>query len=354
VNHRSSRARRGRARKSSGRKTGPGPTHPGPVELAAGALCWRPAAGGGLELLIVRSARWGDWSWPKGKLDPGETRPECAVREVAEETGAQIELGIPLPSVSYVLPDGRDKSVSYWAARVRETGRPSATAEEISDVAWLPVEALRERLTRPSDLVPLDALLEADQLGRLDTYPVLVVRHAKARSRAHWPGGEADRPLTSAGRRQAQGLAGLLACWQPERTLTSPWARCRQTLRPYLDLLDQLDRRTTDPEVLELLSEQGYRDDPGLIAATIEKLLADGDRRSVLLCTHRPVLPAVVAALAEAADEAVRGQLPEGDPWLAPAEVLVAHVCRDQRQSVTQRIHSVEQHRGESPRNNPR
>jgi 8-oxo-dGTP diphosphatase len=343
VNHRSSRPKRGRARKPAGRKATPQPNRPGPIELAAGALCWRPAAGGGLELLVVRSARYGDWSWPKGKLDPGESMPECAVREVAEETGARIELGVPLPSVSYVLPDGRDKTVRYWAARVRETAPPTATEEEISDVAWLPVEAVRERLTRPGDFAPLDALIDLDQRGRLDTYPVLVVRHAKARSRAHWDGGEADRPLTSAGRRQAQGLAGLLACWQPERPLSSPWARCLQTLRPYLG--------EVAPKVLPQLSEQGHRDDPAQVPALVGELLEDAGR-SVLLCTHRPVLPAVVSALAQAADEAVRRQLPEGDPWLAPAEVLVAHVCRDQRHSVTQRIHSVEQHRGESPRNN--
>jgi 8-oxo-(d)GTP phosphatase len=322
--------------------------------LAAGAICWRPTGlpAVGLELLLVRSTRWGEWSWPKGKLDPGETLPGCAVREVAEETGVRLELGVPLPSVSYVLPDGRDKTVSYWAGRVRETGPRTALDDEISDVEWLPVEAALERLSRPGDLAPVLALLELAERGRLDTRPLLVVRHAKARSRARWPGAEADRPLTAIGRRQAQGLAGLLSCWRPERLLCSPWARCMLTLRPYLDQLQQRDQAGIghlEPEVLPLLSEQGLIDDPDRIGSTLAELL-DG-RRSALLCTHRPVLEHVIAALAAAGDEEVRGRLPAQDPWLAPAEVLVAHVRNDPSPSATDRLHTVEQFRGESPRN---
>jgi 8-oxo-dGTP pyrophosphatase MutT (NUDIX family)/phosphohistidine phosphatase SixA len=321
--------------------------------LAAGAICWRPAPSGGLELLLVRSARWGDWSWPKGKLDPGETRPECAVREVAEETGARIELGVPLPSVSYVLPDGRDKSVSYWAGRVRATGPRTALDDEIADVEWLPVEAALERLSRPGDLAPVHELLDLDERGRLDTRPLLVLRHAKARSRARWSGGEADRPLTGSGRRQAQRLAGLLACWRPERVLCSPWARCMLTLRPYLDRLDELEQRPQPsmPEVLAPLSEDGLHHDPDRIAAIVAESLAD--HRSALLCTHRPVLEKVFAALSEAASAPVRSRLPARDPWLAPAEILVAHVRNSLSLSATDRLHTVERFRAESSRNAP-
>ena len=64
--------------------------------LAAGALVWREREGQ-LEVLAVHRPRYNDWSWPKGKLDPGETLPACAVREVAEETRVTIDLGIPCP-----------------------------------------------------------------------------------------------------------------------------------------------------------------------------------------------------------------------------------------------------------------
>jgi 8-oxo-dGTP pyrophosphatase MutT (NUDIX family)/phosphohistidine phosphatase SixA len=311
--------------------------------LAAGAICWRQEPDGELEVLLVRSARWGDWSWPKGKLDPGETLPECAVREVLEETGVQVELGVPLPSVSYVLPDGQDKTVHYWAARSRGSRPRTATEEEIAEVSWLSTRAARERLSRPSDFAPLDELLSLAARTRLDTHPVLVLRHAKARSRANWPGEEADRPLTGSGRRQANGVSGLIACWAPERILTSPWARCRQTLQPYLE---QDGSDGVHPEVVPLLSEQGLRNNPDRISETVAELLVGG--RSALLCTHRPVLAVVVDALAEATALAVRDQLPHHDPWLSPAEVLVVQVSgRIRGHRVMHRVHSVERYRPE-------
>jgi 8-oxo-dGTP pyrophosphatase MutT (NUDIX family)/phosphohistidine phosphatase SixA len=318
--------------------------------LAAGAVCWRQEPDGELEVLLVRSARWGDWSWPKGKLHPGESLPECAVREVREETGIQPELGVPLPTVSYVLPDGQPKTVNYWAARVRGSGLRQASEDEIADVAWLSATAAAERLSRSTDLAPLNELLALAARGRLDTHPVLILRHAKARKRAHWDGEEADRPLTRAGQRQAQGVAGLIACWDPERILTSPWARCRQTLQPYFDRITPDDvHRSVKPEVASLLSERGLRNNPDRIAETIAELLAAG--RSALVCTHRPVLAVVVDALAEATVLAIRDQLPNQNPWLSPAEILVVHVSgRTRGHRVMHRIHSVERHRGESVR----
>jgi len=322
----------------------------GPV-LAAGAICWRQGADGELELLLVHSARWGDWSWPKGKLDRGESAPECAVREVHEETGAWIELGVPLPMVSYVLPDGQDKTVRYWAGRVLDSGPRTASPAEIADVEWLSVPATLERLSRPADRAPLDELLELADLGRLDTHPLLVIRHAKAKSRARWGGEEADRPLTGAGLRQARAVAGLLACWSPERMLCSPWARCLQTLQPYLDQRGPAVRKLgNEPEIVPLLSEQGLRNDPRRISATVADLLAG--ERSALLCTHRPVLEVVVETLAEFTALAIRDQLPNGDPWLAPAEILVVQVSSQRyARRVTHRIHSVERYRGEPVRN---
>jgi 8-oxo-dGTP diphosphatase len=320
--------------------------------LAAGGICWRPGPDGDLQLLLVHSGRWGDWSWPKGKLDAGESLPECAVREIFEETGVRAELGVPLPAVSYVLPDGQDKTVRYWAARVRDIRARTAGEDEIADVAWLSVPEAKERLSRPGDLPPLEELLQLAERGRLDTRPLVVLRHAKARSRSRWPGEERDRPLTGSGQRQAAAVAGLLACWRPERILTSPWARCLQTLQPYLDLCDLDSPDGPRAEIVPLLSERGLRNNPRRIGETITELLAA--ERGALLCTHRPVLAAIVEALAEATALAVRDQLPGEDPWLSPAEVLVVHVShRRQGQRVMSRIHSVERHRAQSARNDP-
>ena len=97
--------------------------------LAAGALVWREREGQ-LEVLAVHRPRYNDWSWPKGKLDPGETMPACAVREVAEETRVTIDLGIPLPTLRYPIGGGKIKVVRYWAAQETPFDAPAASARE--------------------------------------------------------------------------------------------------------------------------------------------------------------------------------------------------------------------------------
>lgn len=61
---------------------------------------------------------------------------------------------------------------------------------------------------------------------------VFVVRHAKAGSRSRWDGDDRDRPLTDNGRAQAKAIAALLGHHEIERILTSPYARCVQTVKP--------------------------------------------------------------------------------------------------------------------------
>jgi len=299
--------------------------------LAAGALCWRPGTDpgdpAGTEVLLVRSARWDEWSWPKGKREPGESLPECAVREVLEETGVRPRLGRALPSVSYALPDGRDKTVSYWAATVSEVDVQTADPQEITEIAWLPVDQARQRLTRPGDLPPLDALMRYAEAGELDTRALLVLRHAKARARANWPGGEGDRPLTSLGRSQANALTGLLAVWAPEQLVSSPWARCMLTLRPYLRARHSADDPYREVQAPDLLTEHGSREDPDRVRQLIRDAVGSAAAGGRLICTHRPVLEVVVDTLAQACSAQAAAALPKANPWLGTGEVLVAHLA---------------------------
>src|SRR3954449_3075046 len=84
--------------------------------LSAGAVVSRK----GPDVLLVHRPKYDDWSFPKGKLDPGEHQTSAAVREVAEETGLDIRLGPPLTSQHYEVGNGRrvTKRVYYWAGRV--------------------------------------------------------------------------------------------------------------------------------------------------------------------------------------------------------------------------------------------
>lgn len=94
----------------------------------------RPADGG-LELALVHRPKWEDWSHPKGKLKPGESAREAALREVLEETGMSCALGPPLPTARYEVRAGR-KEVSYWAAEAADgTFAPN---DEVDALLWLP------------------------------------------------------------------------------------------------------------------------------------------------------------------------------------------------------------------------
>ncbi|HEX2804827.1 MAG TPA: NUDIX domain-containing protein [Kineosporiaceae bacterium] len=307
----------------------------GPADLlAAGTLCWRPTRGGaGVEVLLVHRPRYDDWSWPKGKPARGEALTECAVRETEEETGVEVVLGRPLPPVRYRLPDGSIKEVSYWAARPVTERRGPHDPGEVDRATWLPLDVAAERLTMPGDAAPLAALAEYAEQGTLATTEVLIIRHATARPRDAWARSEASRPLVASGRRQAMALGALLHCWRPEFLLSSPWRRCVATMGPYTAATG-VRLRTKNG-----LSEEGYRRRPRKAGQHTRTLLESAHGGG--LCTHRPVLPGVLAVIREASDPEIQSQIPDSNPYLRPGEVLVAHVSRNHGHP---RIVAIERH----------
>jgi ADP-ribose pyrophosphatase len=81
---------------------------------AAGGVISRQRRNGRLEVLLIHRPHRRDWTFPKGKLESGETHEECAIREVEEETGLRCALGLELPSTSHTDNKGRHKLVRYW------------------------------------------------------------------------------------------------------------------------------------------------------------------------------------------------------------------------------------------------
>ncbi|MCM0639987.1 NUDIX hydrolase [Cellulomonas wangsupingiae] len=313
-----------------------------PVQ-AAGALVWRVRAGH-LQVALVHRPRYRDWSWPKGKLDPGETPPVAAVREIEEETGLAVVLGVPLPGLEYRLADGREKVVHYWAARVGGRGDDAALharlpvrhadRSEIDHWEWFDAADAERRLTRRADRRPLDVLRELHAKGRLDTRALVVARHAQARKRSLWGGADENRPLTGLGRRQATAMTPALAAFGVGRVVTSSWERCAASIAPYAAAAG------VAPEVVDGLTEAGNDESPARVGAIVHELL--DDRRDTVLCTHRPVLPTVLDVLAEHSRRPVADALPHDNPFLVPAELLVAHA------GVTShgvRVLAVERHR---------
>ncbi|GAA3126553.1 NUDIX hydrolase [Planomonospora alba] len=258
---------------------------------AAGAVVWRGEESAP-EIALVHRPRHGDWSLPKGKLKPGEHVVAGALREVAEETGAAVVLGRPLPAARYPV-DGRPKRVDYWVARAVAEGEPSA-ADEVDEVAWLPLEDAWRRLTYAWDAELVRTLAGAP----LVTAPLVLVRHGTAGSRDRWEGDDDLRPLDGAGRAQAEALAGVLAAWRPAELVSSPSLRCVQTLRPYAE------RAGVEIRCEPLLSEGGY--DPGPSLAVASAVLESGG--SAALCSHGKVLPELISALTGAPEEVRLGK----------------------------------------------
>ncbi len=129
------------------------------VRAAGGVVCRRDGAGT-LEVLLVHRPHYDDWTFPKGKLDPGETHEVAALREVEEETGLLCELGLELPSTTYHDRRGRPKVVRYWAMRpLRGAFRPHG---EVDEARWLPVPAAAALLTHDRDREVLRALAEGE------------------------------------------------------------------------------------------------------------------------------------------------------------------------------------------------
>ncbi|MDQ3105536.1 MAG: NUDIX hydrolase [Actinomycetota bacterium] len=278
-----------------------------PVE-AAGAVVWR-SAGKGLQVLVIHRARYDDWSLPKGKLDTGEHPAVAAVRETLEETGVEVRLGPRLTRHEYQMrpPQLGSKAVTYWAARPLD-GAGSAAEEylpndEVDAVRWVGLDQAPEVLTYGRDVAVVESF---DQLTRTDAHrssPLTVLRHAAATSRKTWPGDDQDRPLSDEGKAQADRLVPVLAAFGLDTVFSSDAARCVRTIKPYVRAggLD-VDRHERWNE-----AKARRRD----VRTAVGGLVAD--KRRLVLCTHRPVLPWVFEGLG----------LPH--VTLQPADLFVAH-----------------------------
>lgn len=351
-----------------------------PPVLAAGALVWR-LKNDKLQVLVVHRPRYDDWSFPKGKAEPGESMVLTAIREVAEETGRQIVLGRYLGKARRRLVSGRKKRTLYWAAQVLPEAGPGeglraavkpASKREIDKVRWWKAEKAARKLTHADDKRLLARLVDWYESGQLQVHSLVLVRHAKAVSRATWGYGinsEITRPLVMGrGQAQARDVAALLSAYGVGELVSSPWKRCVDTLAPYahgcgLDLRsdeaftevsalmapelmqasfrDLLERGSAlaGPPEPEAVGPQGR--EPGLalagqpepgVAGQPEPVCTPQDPPEpsypLALCVHRPCLPLLFETLREYMGPELATKLPDGDPWLRPGQAVVVHLRR--------------------------
>ena len=357
-----------------------------PPVLAAGALVWR-LKNDKLQVLVVHRPRYDDWSFPKGKAEPGESMVLTAIREVAEETGRQIVLGRYLGKARRRLVSGRKKRTLYWAAQVLPEAGPGeglraavkpASKREIDKVRWWKAEKAARKLTHADDKRLLARLVDWYESGQLQVHSLVLVRHAKAVSRATWGYGinsEITRPLVMGrGQAQARDVAALLSAYGVGELVSSPWRRCVDTLAPYahgcgLDLRsdeaftevsalmapelmqasfrDLLERGSAldGPPEPEAVGPQGREPagsqgrEPGLALAGQAGPGAAGQPEPgavgqsepsypLALCVHRPCLPLLFETLREYMGPELATKLPDSDPWLRPGQAVVVHLRR--------------------------
>jgi 8-oxo-dGTP diphosphatase len=108
------------------------------------------------KVAVIHRPKYDDWTFPKGKLDPGEDFDDAALREVWEETGLRCTLGRELPSTHYEDSKGRPKVVRYWLMEP-QSGEFEPN-EEVDELRWLDPGEARRLLSFDRDRELLDAL----------------------------------------------------------------------------------------------------------------------------------------------------------------------------------------------------
>jgi 8-oxo-dGTP pyrophosphatase MutT (NUDIX family) len=128
---------------------------------AAGGIVLRRVPGGRIEVALVHRPGKDDWTLPKGKLDPGESYEDCALREVLEETGYRCRLMTFVGFTEYRDRRNRPKVVGYWVMEVLDG--EFAVSEEVDDLQWLELSVASRALSYGRDRELLAALDTVDQ-----------------------------------------------------------------------------------------------------------------------------------------------------------------------------------------------
>ena len=272
-------------------------------------------------MLLVHRPRYDDWSFPKGKLDPGEHVTAAAVREVPRRPGCTSGSGRRCAGQRYPVAGGRTKPVAYWVGRVVGDDDVSGyrANDEIDEVA---LGAVR-RGARPAHLRPRPRR-RSRGAGRSAARPtpLVVLRHGEARSRKAWRGRTTGCARCSQlGRQQAQRLVPVLAAYDVTRIVSSSSTRCVETVAPYADTTGLEARARGRPQ-------RGGRHRRGG-RSSIGRRAARRPDEAAVLCTHRPVLPPVFDALGV------------DDPSWSPGAMLVVHL-RQGTVTATERHRSAE------------
>lgn len=275
---------------------------------AAGAVLWRISDSSELEIAIIHRPQYDDWSLPKGKVENGESHIAAGYREILEETGFESIFGPEIGSVVYKF-EGAPKEVRYWAAKAtKESGRPNP--EEVDQIQWLNPKKAKEALTNKDDREIVDFFIEFG----VDTFPIILLRHAKALKRTDWDGDDGDRPLEHRGQLQSKRLLPIYLPYGDLEIHTSDALRCIETIDPTARALEKTPIFSAD------LSEYGFAKDREAPLDYVQDLMDRGI--ASIVCSHNPIIPKLVKKLVG------KKYFKSMDRELEPAQAIVLH-CRD-------------------------
>lgn len=274
---------------------------------AAGAVLWRKSDSSEVEIAIIHRPRYDDWSLPKGKVEEGESHISAGYREIQEETGYESIFGPEIGSVIYKL-EGAPKEVRYWSAAAgAQTGQPKP--EEVDEVQWLSPKEAKDKLTNADDRAIVDFFLEFGT----NTFPIILLRHAKALKRSEWDGDDGDRPLEHRGQLQAKRLLPIYLPYGQFEIHTSDALRCIETVDAMARSLEKVAIYSSD------LSEYGYAKDREAPLDYVQDLMDRGV--ASIVCSHNPIIPKLVKKLVG------KKYFKSMDRELEPAQAIVLH-CR--------------------------
>lgn len=321
------------------------------------------------ELCLVYRPKYDDWSWPKGKNEPKESHRHTAVREVGEETGYAVTLGPHIAQIEYPLENEGKKSISksgaknssqnnnktevvkrihYWMMREIDENAAMkrlpafgpikpAKPTEIGNVIWLTPSKARKKLTHDSDRKVLDAFLEKLHDGQTEYKTLILVRHGKAESRKSWQGSEATRPITPLGSAASYALGRELACYAPNRIVSSPWKRCVETVATfahdsslYIEQIAELteDHHENKPKstLSVLISEIQNLDCNAQNTQSTQNTEANINN-STVMCLHRPIIGTFFDYLRGITKpRAHKRILSQKSPYMPTGSAIVLHI----------------------------
>ena len=271
---------------------------------AAGVILWRERMPFELEIALVHRAKFDDWTFPKGKIEEGESAIQAAYREVIEETGIKPVFGPFIGHAEYEV-EGAKKKVQYWMAKAPDDDLEFSPNEEIDRLEWVNMKQARHFLTYDVDREVLKFFRDSERHGNV----MVLLRHAKAVKRSDWNGDDSDRPLVTEGQVTAKKLVSHLEMYDINEIHTSDAYRCMSTVEPFHEKFG------TIKVVTDQLSEYAFQKDDMLAVSYIRQLAKFGG--NYLICSHNPILPLMVDQIVKYPEDFdLDNELHPGDAWI--------------------------------------